>query len=314
MNPTIFSFDWLTLTIHAALNEVMHFVELLGLHEGLEEQKHGMKGFQRVMYGQAGFRLGFQPGADRDYCTLFLPGKALDFVGPERLVTFYAQLCEAAVGGQLRWSVPRVDLAFDTQGFTVDDVAAARIADEVQCPAKLYDERVNYDGQQKVGHTLYFGSRTSATMLRVYRKVDGSSLFGEAPFTRVELELKEKVATLAFMQVMANKMSDWITVAGGLLSGFFEIASDWWKKFVESWPKALLKVARSVSSVARVKEWLYTQVAASLATYLSAVSQLDHDIINSELAALTMHGLESLKPRHRAMIKGYQGAPYAPGY
>jgi DNA relaxase NicK len=305
LKSAVFSFDWVTFTIHASIVDVIPLVALLGLAEGLEDAGHGLQGYGRALRGQANFTLGCEPGAGREYCSLFLSGQTLDFVGVDRLVLFYAALCET----RLKFNISRCDLAFDTQDFPVMAVREAREAGLVECRAKTYNPvGPSYKGDVMTGHTLYFGSRESDALLRIYHKMDGSS-FGDEAFTRVELQLMDDRALFAFLSIMASDMSEWAGMAGNLLLGYFNIAAEWWSDWVAGFGQAWLKVRRKVPAIAAMENWLFKAVAPTLATWVAARTGGDVDDMSSAVRALLNHGHGRLGGRHKAIIEGFNGDP-----
>lgn len=101
----------------------------------------------------------------------------------------------------------RFDLAVDDLGaqyFTLDDVKGFLDRQEVVSKFRIYkDIRESTFTNEKTGHTIYFGSRRSEVMLRVYDKqleqnqkaVDREEL--QDPWVRWEIELKNERANIA---------------------------------------------------------------------------------------------------------------------
>jgi DNA relaxase NicK len=303
----VFSFDWLSLTVFTSFDQVMPFIELLGLHEGLEEAGHGTRGFAKLYTGLAGFRVGAEPAASQQvYCSLVLPGEACHHVGLEKI----AELFRALDKSGLRWQPSRLDLAFDTQDFTVQEVDDARMASLVQCRAKRFQEyrvQASYEESTLEGHTLYFGSRQSTCMMRVYHKTDGHS-FGKEAFTRLELEMKDERARAVLGQILLQPLQKWASVAAGALSGFFYVESDWWHKFMDSASGWWVSLKRQVSTLEKKRAWLLKQVSRSLAAVLMAESGGDVDVMNQGFRELLKRGTEKFSSYDKALIDAYDPA------
>ena len=274
IQKSVFSIDWLRLTVWTTFQGVMPLLSLLGLDIGLEEIGHGGIGFRCVMAGLNGFQLYRDPVNEAQiFVSLNLPSKCLQMVGMDRLQAASSWLCEQGQNG-LRWDATRLDLAFDTQSFLVEDFAVAWRSGEVQTKARSWNE-IKGSGDS---HTFYVGSRESTAMLRVYHKMGGSS-FGADAFTRVELELKADRANLAFLQVIAAPMQDWAVMAAGLLQGFVQVQSAWWSDLVEGAARSWLRLRQNIPTIASAEKWLNKQVLPSLALVVGALSSGDVDFL-----------------------------------
>lgn len=269
MADMVFSLDWLSLTVWLSKDMLIAvYLDILGLHEGLEFSGHGGIGFQELHFGKHGFQLYAAPVNAKDgaeYCSLRFSGECLHAIGMDALVEFYTALCV----DNIRFNCTRLDVAFDTQSFTVAQVEESRSAGLLTCKASTFRPIRDYQGNELRGHTLYFGSRQSSAMLRVYYKTDGHS-FGDQPFTRVEMELKGERATFGLLELMAAEMCHWSSMAGAWLNAFIQIGADWWHAFVEGFKTAWLRLSRPPQTLERMGNWIRRQVAPTLACYLAA--------------------------------------------
>lgn len=95
----------------------------------------------------------------------------------------------------VRGKVSRIDLAIDFKGYAIDvlriydDWLAGKVSTRARRIRPLSDATKNKDGSISVASTLYFGSRTSAVMVRIYEK--GKQLGTGEDWVRVELEVKD---------------------------------------------------------------------------------------------------------------------------
>lgn len=302
LQKSVFSIDWLRLTIWTHFQGVAPLLAILGLDEGLEELGHGGIGFRCVMAGAHGFQLYRDPvNENQVFVSLNLPSKCLQVVGMDRVSAAAQWLCEQGQKG-LRWDATRLDLAFDTQSFTVPEFVAAWEGGAVETNVRRTSEIKSSDG----GHTFYVGSRQSTALARIYHKMDGSS-FGDDSFTRVELELKKERANLAFLQVVAAPMQDWAVMAAGLLSGFMTVKSSWWAELIDGAARSWLKLRQNIPTIARAEKWLNKQVLPSLALVVGALSSGDVEDMNRLLINMVNEGRKRFTKQHENMLKNYSG-------
>lgn len=292
-NDLVFSLDWLSLTVWLPLDAMKEWLYFYLDLDVLEFSGHGGLGFAELYWGKHGFQVYAMPvnvkeGAET-FCSLRFPGECLRAVGLDNLVSFYERLVVQGI----RTNCTRFDVAFDTQGFSVADMVAARDAKLLDCRASVFREIVESQGEIRTGHTIYFGSRQSEAMLRIYYKTDGHS-FGDEPFTRVELELKGERASFHFMELMASAMTDWGRVAGAWLNAFIQVGTEWWAAFVEGFKAFWLRIQRAPATLERMGTWLRRQVAPTLACYLAATTAGDVDEMWEHFRDLSREGLKRL--------------------
>jgi DNA relaxase NicK len=300
----VFSVDWLSLTVFTSFDQLEPFIKILGLDAGLEEAGHGSKGFAKLHTGLGGFRVGSEPVTNaQTYCSLVLPGEAMHHVGLEKLVDLFRALDKSG----LRWQPSRLDLAFDTQDFTVQDVHKARVDGLIYCRAKRFQEYRNeetYERSSLVGHTLYFGSRQSTCMMRVYHKTDGRS-FGTEAFTRCELEMKDERARAVLFEMISHPLEKWATFGASVLAGFFSVESTWWDKFIDSAAGWWVSIARKLSTIEKKRAWLEKQIARSLAAVTMAHTGGDVEAMFAAFRELLEVGLEKFTAHDRALVDAY---------
>ena len=320
LQDCVFSVDWVRLTVWVNHEQIKPMLSLLGVDVGLEYSGHGGLGFQQVHVGQNGFQLYTNPVNEAQvFVSLNLPSKSLQAVGLDRFVRAYEWLCEQGLSG-VKWSCTRLDLAFDTQRFSVGQVVdawdtglvttAATESNEIKGKPKRKRDKfgdliaVPAEILKKLGHTFYIGSRQSLAMLRVYNKLDGVS-FGTEYFTRVELELKKERAMATLLEIMAGAAADMAAVAARYINGFLQIEATWWNEFIGTAERAWTKIKQAVPTVESVGVWLRKQVAVSLSMYIHAVSQGEIDSVQDEINSLLADGRLRFSKKHRELINAF---------
>jgi hypothetical protein len=309
ISTSVFSIDWLSLTVHAGYFEVMKYVTLLGLHEGLVHSGHGGTGFRDLYNGKNGFQLYANPVGSGNYCSLSIPSQALQGVGMEALLSMYSALCEDALRTGLRYNVTRADYAFDVPETAFTPVDVWRIIEKREgIETKVSEEHMTrMHNKAKTGDTVYVGSPKSDKRVRVYRKViEGSSVFGDAPFTRVEMQNRHEAALFSFMHLMTVPMEDWAGVAAQYLNGFFTLRVKWWADFMEGVKSAYVRLRLVLPSIGRIEAWLFKQVTPALACWLAARSAGEVDAMSSAVRALLNDGANRWDERYKHMIASFE--------
>jgi phage replication initiation protein len=240
---------------------------------------------------------------------LKLPASALKAL-PRDAVTILCAL--VAMGGK----ASRLDItADDFDGLLDMDLMRDKVLrGEFLCRAHNGREERSLFGED--GHTLYFGSRRSDTLLRIYdKKAEQASQKIDVTFcdtwVRVETELKNDRADGA-AQYIAQHPETWFIEAAGWLLDFLDFkdpgtdsnisrweTSDWWSAFVERAKKAKIVVMQEERTVEDVKAWVEKQVAPSLFV-------LEATVGHEDLFQMVAEGSGRLKDRHKKMIDDYQ--------
>src|SRR5208283_250271 len=149
--------------------------------------------------------------------------------------------------------------------FTPQEVEKAIKAGKVKSLAKrktLKAEQSPFDPKDngEIGtYTVYFGSRQSERMIRVYDR---------RGFTRLELEMKGKRADLVAKQILqSSDVSEWYPIALSHLLDFVNFDMPWWEEFVNGVGRAhaIVSTPKEITE-ASITTWLTHQVAPSLST------------------------------------------------
>lgn len=179
-------------------------------------------------------------------------------------------------------NLTRLDLAIDDIGcqyYSTDLLVA--ILENSRCVSKFRNWRNLCERSisgEKVGHTIYLGSRKSDIFLRVYDKMlEQKSTY---PWTRWEFELKDirarQVADLLVSESNVGK------IAVGLLNNYFRIitldnnnksrcTTDLlWQRFIDGINAVKLYVPSEAKTLEEKREWFKRQVAPTLAGIIIA--------------------------------------------
>lgn len=192
-------------------------------------------------------------------------------ISPAYLVKYTAQR------GWLRAS--RIDLAIDVKGRVAHplDVFDAWNTGNIKTHAKsckAIDAR-KQRGETK-GETVYIGSRTSDTFLRIYDK--GAEQNSDELWTRIELELKgqqakqaqKKMPAVGIAEVTASKLTDFVKVSG----------VSWWSSMLSCLPAAteIMKGERKQKEASGDK-WLMTQALPAVCKAIDSGNMSVIDVI-----------------------------------
>ena len=190
---------------------------------------------------------------------------------------------------RLGW-LTRFDLAVDDLGaqyFTLDDVKGFLDRREVVSRFRVYKNVLEATfANEKTGHTIYFGSRRSEVMLRVYDKqleqnqkaVDGEEI--QEPWVRWEIELKNDRADIAADYLIQRKQLGEIIME--ILNNYVRVivnddsnrsrcsAHPLWEKFVGAVGRLRLYVEAVQKTIDEKKRWLIRQCLPTIAGVIIA--------------------------------------------
>lgn len=178
----------------------------------------------------------------------------------------------------------RFDLAVDDLGaqyFTLDDLKGFLDRQEVVSKFRIYKDILESTfTNEKTGHTIYFGSRRSEVMLRVYDKqLEQNQKAAEEeelqePWVRWEIELKNERANIAVDFLIRKKQLGEIIME--ILNNYVRVivnddsnrsrcsAHPLWERFVGMVGKLRLYVASVEKTIKDKKRWLIKQCLPTL--------------------------------------------------
>lgn len=225
--------------------------------------------------------------------------------------------------------ITRLDLAIDDIGaeyYTLSELHDIFSSHMYVSRFRTWKEFVSYRHDYVSGHTIYFGSRTSSIMLRIYDKqmeqneklIPAGQIPIETPWIRWELELKSERARRAAEHIIEGKNIAELTI--GVLSNYMRIleydnvrktrciSAQKWDKFIDGIGKLKLYCAKPPKTLENTKTWIIKQVAPSLAAVVQAENMLIKDGGFEFLSDLMCNGSYRLRKTQYDMIRSYMGA------
>ena len=298
-----FRIHWLAVTIHCSLDHALAlwdiwFAPFLG---ALQLSGHGAQGFRKLYKSLAMARLYGDPAgySDQDevkeYIHLELPGQACDAVPLDDFREFFMELQR-----HYKFSVTRVDLAWDGVPFTPEQVREAIEFEQVRTNAarktmtfttSMFEERE--DGEIGTS-SLRLGSLTSNRLLRVYDK--------RGP-VRLELLTRKDRATMICIEALTQKVDQWAFLALAHLRDYIDFVDKetkkllpWWEEFVDEVARANRRVTDAKQKeLERMLDWVDSQVSCTLSVL--------HDVYGENLISLLIkHGRQKRGNRYDAIL------------
>lgn len=220
----------------------------------------------------------------------------------------------------------RLDLAIDDMGaeyFTMDEIQ--NMCQMGMCVSRFRsfrpDMEIAFTGPV-LGHTIYFGKRESACMIRAYdKKLEQNAKLQksnqpliENEWVRWELELKDERANSAAKLLVSGMLLGEVTI--GILSNYIRFVNldntrrsrcstlEKWERFISGVVRLKLFQRPEPKTIADKKAWIWNQVAKSLATVVKAdggdleflyrvithgsekMNKIDYDMIDAHIAYL----------------------------
>lgn len=207
---------------------------------------------------------------NRDYCHYDFPGSACDCVIPLKFSDFISFLKSDGV----EFNVTRIDLAFDEVPFTPLEFYNQIVNDGVVSYVKRETLTIDSspfalrDDGNKGCDTVYFGSKSSDRLLRVYNK---------RGFTRLELVCKGDRAQAVALDIFENLYRDWNFVAREHVRQYVNFP-EWqsWHEFIGHAHSADIIISSSRrSSLSKMQSWLDRQVSVSLSVLMDVYGTED---------------------------------------
>ena len=224
--------------------------------------------------------------------------------------------------------VTRADIALDDREMTVpiETVRLAVEAGQVVSRSKQFKllQSSNHRDGARTGDTLYFGSRASQTMLRVYDKRlelqargrEDAALYG----VRWELEFKQDRAQACAKALLTLDPEDWRAFLVGVLRSYVDFRETtreaesyekyraplvgWWKALTEGFMRCRLVVERIQQRLDDVAAWLANAISPMLAVVVACRG-------DQFLMEMIYAGTKRWTQKHYALLKQRKrGTPY----
>ena len=201
------------------------------------------------------------------------------------------------------FTITRLDIALDSYTNLIKKIVKKYDKYEYVSKFKSTKKIENKKGSKSDGVTLYFGSRTSDIMLRIYDKQAEQKT--EKPWTRIEFEIKKEYTKDIAKLIDEKGLGETFK---GLLSNYLNFVvrretnvsrsrvCPWWKKLIQDIDKIKLYREPKVKTVEELKTWIKKQVSPSLATIVQ--SDLGYDFIDEALK----DGARRMKNKHYNML------------
>ncbi|MEO1286505.1 MAG: replication initiation factor domain-containing protein [Chloroflexota bacterium] len=310
MYNKVFSFDYFSVTVWDVVGEsaspIEHVCQLLGF-TGWSPLKNGSRGYMFRQSGIEGANL-YTKVRDTSHGShnhLELKGSACAMVSPERFKKLFRWFIE----NNIKYRITRLDLAIDHQAWKVSTLWCACQDGDIKTRVRRSSIRRVHD-LELTGDTVYIGSRQSDKMIRAYKKqVPQHPVFGDNHFTRVEMVLKGDIASAMWVSILESPVASWLRYAVSAINEYFTVHKNWWVNWCgDVLDGVLFRKQSEPMSIKKTANWLYTQVSASLAMYIDAMSLDNYDAMLQEINDLLQHGYEKMTSEHKAVSAHFKKA------
>jgi DNA relaxase NicK len=245
-----------------------------------------------------------------------------------------SQWDEATLKDMLTWlftqrgHVTRIDVALDDRDATVSVATVKEAVDEGKAVTRSTKFKALFGSDHRkgvrTGETLYFGSRESQTMLRVYDKrlemhahgSDDADSYG----VRWELEFKQERAQACAKAFLYLDQEDWRSFIVGVLRSYIDFRDitreaapyekyraqllPWWQALTEGFRRCRLVIQQVQQRLEDVAMWLVKAISPMLAVVVARKGdRFLHDLIYA--------GTQKWKAKHYALLNERRGGtPY----
>lgn len=206
-------------------------------------------------------------------------------------------------------NITRLDLALDIFNKGLFDKCLAEYKkDNFVCKFKTTKHLETKKAGVTTGGTLYFGSRSSQVMIRIYDKAAEQKK--DLDWTRIEIVIKKDYAKKALVESYSKGGIKYLYF--GLINNYLRFVdyketnvsrsptADWWLDIVGNIEKLKLYTPPLEKNIESIKLWLEEQVSASLFTVAEAEQSTDY------IWNLMRLGGEKAKEKHYNLIEDYR--------
>ena len=269
---------WFSFTVHASEEHgrelwQKHFFHSLGALVSTERKGRGFEAIDVALNEAKFYYSPVQPKKKSEedpepktleYYNFEIPGSACDALVP---TVFHDVVGELSASG-LRWSVKRIDVAWDEVSFTPVEFAHAVIRGYAVTLAKRETLSlvqspfaVREDGSGFGCDTCYIGSKESQRFIRVYNS---------RGFNRLEIVFRDERAHVVALDVFNYQYELWDLKAREHLTQYIRFTEEFsqWDDFIQGAKSADIKISSArVISLARGESWIEKQVAVFLSVH-----------------------------------------------
>lgn len=260
-----FSLDWLSFTVKGISDTTVARALLFGQDMSVWIEVAPMNGYSYAVRHPFGhIVMSNLKRADMGVHVMF-SGSALNHLLTGGIDQF--ALIRWAVGEGAK--VTRIDLAVDLYGTPVDmdRLYKSKQVKGHEGAARKRERRENDEG----GYTIYFGSRKSDKMLRVYNKAAEQGLDGVI-WTRFEMEFKSDPAHEVATTVMSMTFDDAMLYTMGLVKGQYNADDPLYQELLRSSGRQVPTTKDTSNSTL---DWLMNSVAKTMAKQMRLNSHID---------------------------------------
>jgi hypothetical protein len=287
---------WFSFTVHSSEAHgralwKRHFFHSLG---GLVSTERRGRGFDNIDLALSEAKFYYNPVGQKDkngvlkqleYYHIEIPGEACDCLVP----IIFQDVCDDLQASGLRWTVKRIDLAFDNIPFSPVEFCHAIVRGYAVTLAKRESLSIvqspfttKKDGSSLGCDTCYIGSKDSQRLVRVYN---------ERGFNRLEMVCKDERAHVVALDIFSYRYGFWEGVAKMHLVQYIRFTSEFsqWLDFCEGVESANIKISSArVVSLSRIEDWFERQVSVALSVWwevwgeFTARDKLKHMLVKAE--------------------------------
>lgn len=271
---------WFSFTVHAGpeVGRMLwqrHFYHSLGALVATERRGRGFDNIDVALNEAKFYYNPIQPKQEEgetqplnkqkaEYFHFEIPGSACDCLVP----TVFQDVVNELQGSGLRWTVKRIDIAWDDVPFAPVEFCNAIMRDWAITLAKRETLsivqspfEVREDGSGFGCDTCYLGSKESQRFVRVYNK---------RGFNRLEFVCKDERAHAVALDLFEHPYQDWDFVGREHLVQYIRFTEEFsqWHDFIKYAQSADIKISSArVISLSKMEEWFNRQVVVCISVY-----------------------------------------------
>ena len=279
MNEITYQIHWLALTVKSEREDGFNLYENLFKKDfgPLEDLGNGGRGFKEIYNNSMQMKLYLTPSSyqPQSYWHFEIPGRACELILPNHFLALGDYL---ESNFKQRYSITRLDFAFDHVPFIPEDIQIAIQEDKARTLAKRDSLHITgspfakKDNGELGTHTVEFGSNYSDRMITVYDR---------RGYTRLEFQCKDKRSQLVGQEILlSGDETKWFGIALSHLRDYIDFHTSWWDEFVSASARAFQTVSNPCEvSTEKLVNWLNRQVSPALSVAVDILPQESIDAL-----------------------------------